>query len=287
MTKIRYPAVAGLFYPSHPDELIDMIEQCYLHKFGPKSMPVHGTYEKPIGLLCPHAGYVYSGPIQAHSYYELSKRVDALEEITAVILGPNHTGLGSGVSVMDGIWRTPLGDVKCDEEFVEELWTKCEIVDLDETAHLNEHSIEVQLPFLKHLELLNVAKFKIVPICMMFQDYETAVEVGYFIAKIAKELNRRVVVIASSDLTHYEPQEIASKKDAIVIKHILEMNGKELYEDVMNYNISMCGYGPVIAMLKAMKTLGAKKANLLAYATSGDITGDYSAVVGYASAIVE
>jgi hypothetical protein len=217
----------------------------------------------------------------------LSKRVDPLEETTAVILGPNHTGLGSGVSVCNGIWRTPLGDVKCDEEFVEELWRKCEIIDLDETAHMNEHSIEVQLPFLKHLELLNIAKFKIVPICMMFQDYETSVEVGYFVAKVAKELGRRVVIIASSDLTHYEPQEVASKKDAIVIKDILEMDEKALYEDVINYNISMCGYGPVIAMLRAMKILGAKNSKLLAYATSGDITGDYSSVVGYASALVE
>ncbi|MCQ6254801.1 AmmeMemoRadiSam system protein B [Methanocaldococcus sp.] len=287
MTNIRYPAVAGMFYPSHPNELIELIEQCYLHKFGPKSMPVRGTYRKPIGLLCPHAGYIYSGPVMAHSYYELSKRVDTIEEITAVILGPNHTGLGSGVSVMDGVWRTPLGDVNSDEKFVEELWKKCDIIDLDETAHLNEHSIEVQLPFLKHLELLNIAKFKIVPICMMFQDYETSIEVGYFIAKIAKELNRRVVIIASSDLSHYEPQEIATKKDAIVIKHILEMNEKDLYEDVINYNISMCGYGPVIAMIRAMKILGATKSELLCYATSGDITGDYSAVVGYASAIVE
>ncbi|WP_017980951.1 AmmeMemoRadiSam system protein B [Methanocaldococcus villosus] len=284
---MRYPAVAGMFYPSNPHELIEMIEHCYMHRLGPKDMPSLGCYEKPIGLICPHAGYVYSGPIKAHSYYALSKRSDPMEETTVVILGPNHTGLGSGVSVMDDVWKTPLGEVEADKEFVNLLWRECEIIDLDETAHLNEHSIEVQLPFLQHLEMLNIIKFKIVPICMMFQDYETAVEVGYFIAKIAEELNRRVVIIASTDLSHYEPQEIANKKDMIVIRDILNMDEKQLYEDVVNYNISMCGYGPAIAMMRAMKELGYGEARLLAYATSGDVSGDYSAVVGYSSIIVE
>ena len=121
----------------------------------------------------------------------------------------------------------------------------------------------------------------------MMQDYETAVEIGYFIAKISKELNKKVIVIASSDFTHYEPQEVASKKDAIVIKDILNMNEKELYADVINNNITMCGYGPVIAMIKAMKELGAKNSRLLSYSTSGDITGDYSSVVGYGSLLIE
>ncbi|WP_456420238.1 MEMO1 family protein [Methanocaldococcus infernus] len=279
---MRYPAVAGLFYPSNPEELLEMIENCYLHELGPKKLPSIGSYSI-LGLVCPHAGYIYSGPIQAHSYLALSKHADPSEEITAVILGPNHTGLGSGVSVSADIWRTPLGDMEPDKEFIDLLWRECEIIDLDETAHLQEHSIEVQLPFLKHLELLEIAKFKIVPICMMFQDYETAIEVGYFIAKVAKELNRRVVVIASSDLSHYEPQEIAVEKDRIVINDIIKMDEKRLYEDVVKYNISMCGYGPVMAMIRALKELGGERAKLLAYATSGDVTGDYSAVVGYSS----
>ncbi|AEH06514.1 UPF0103 protein [Methanothermococcus okinawensis IH1] len=282
---IRNPAVAGAFYPAEPNNLIEMIEYCYLHKIGPGTLPSKGVFKKPVGVVCPHAGYIYSGPVAAHSYNAISKKTDGT--ITAVIIGPNHTGLGSGVSTMKGIWRTPLGNMSSDDEFIDRLWNECDILDLDETAHIREHSIEVQLPFLQHLELLNAVKFKIVPICMMMQDYETAVEIGYFIAKISKELNRRVVVIASSDFTHYEPQEIASKKDAIVIKDILNMNEKELYADVINNNITMCGYGPVIAMIKAMKELNAKNSRLLAYSTSGDITGNYSSVVGYGSLLIE
>ncbi|WP_423792467.1 MEMO1 family protein [Methanocaldococcus indicus] len=284
--KIRYPAVAGFFYPSDAEELIELIENCYLHKLGPNSLPTKGGKYKISGYVCPHAGYIYSGPIAAHSYYELSKRAD-FDEITVIILGPNHTGLGSAVSVTDAIWRTPLGDIEPDLEFIEMLWKECEIVDLDELAHLKEHSIEVQLPFLKHLELLEIAKFKIVPISMMFQDFDIAIEVGHFIAKIAKELGRKVFIIASTDLSHYEPQEIANEKDSLVIKDILNFDEKKLYEDVHRYNISMCGYGPTIAMIRAMKLLGAKESKLLAYATSGDITGDYSAVVGYASILIE
>ena len=282
---IRNPAVAGVFYPAEPNELIEMIEYCYLHKLGPKTMPIIGAYKKPVGVVCPHAGYVYSGPVASHSFCSLSKRMD--DGITAIILGPNHTGLGSGISTMKGIWRTPLGDINTDDEFIDKLWKECDIMDLDETAHIREHSIEVQLPFLQHIGLLNGVNFKIVPICMMMQDYETSVEVGYFISKIVKELDRRVVIIASSDFTHYEPQEVASKKDALVIRDILNMDEKELYADVVNHNITMCGYGPVIAMIKAMKELGAENSKLLSYSTSGDITGDYSSVVGYGSLLIE
>ncbi|EHP89630.1 AmmeMemoRadiSam system protein B [Methanotorris formicicus] len=285
---IRNPVVAGVFYPADSNELIELIEYCYLHKLGPKEIPSEGgIFKKPVGLICPHAGYIYSGPIAAHSYNALSKRADIEDEITAVIIGPNHTGLGTGVATMKGIWKTPLGNLEIDNEFVDRLWKECDIMDLDETSHLHEHSIEVQLPFLQHLSILNIAKFKFVPISMLFQDYETSVDVGYFIAKIAKELNRRVVVIASTDFTHYEPQEVAAKKDAIAIKNILNMDEEELYSDVVNYNISMCGCGPVMAMIKAMKLLGGKEAKLLSYATSGDITKDYSSVVGYASIIIE
>jgi len=282
---IRYPAVAGMFYPSDPHELIELIEYCYLHELGPGSLPTGGVFRKPIGLVCPHAGYIYSGPVAAHSYKALSSRVDG--KITVVILGPNHTGLGSGVSTMKGIWRTPLGDVKTDDEFIDMLWRECEILDLDESAHLREHSIEVQLPFLQHLSMLHPVDFKIVPISMMMQDYETAIEVGHSIAKVSMELDRRVVIIASTDFSHYEPQDIASKKDALAIRAILNMDERELYTTVVNNNITMCGYGPTMAMIRAMKELGAEDVRLLAYATSGDITKDYSSVVGYASLIVE
>jgi hypothetical protein len=283
---VRNPAVAGMFYPSEPNELIELIEYCYLHKLGPKSLPTtNGKYKHAVGYVCPHAGYIYSGPVAAHSYYSLSKKVSG--NITVIIIGPNHTGLGSGISTMKGIWRTPLGDMTTDDEFIDLLWKECDIMDLDETAHIREHSIEVQLPFLQHIRLLSGVNFKIVPICMMMQDYESSMEVGYFISKIIKKLDRNAIIIASSDFTHYEPQEVASKKDALVIKDILNLNEKELYADVVNYNITMCGYGPVIATIKAMKELGAKNSKLLSYSTSGDITGDYSSVVGYGSLIIE
>jgi len=282
---VRNPAVAGMFYPSDSRELIEMIEYCYLHELGPGSLPTRGVFKKPIGLVCPHAGYIYSGPVAAHSYKALSSKVS--ENITVVILGPNHTGIGSGVSTMKGIWRTPLGDVETDDEFVEMLWRDCDILDLDETAHLREHSIEVQLPFLQHISMLNSVDFKIVPISMMMQDYDIAMELGYMISKISMELNRRIVIIASTDFSHYEPQEMVSKKDSLIIKAILDMDEKELYTSVINNNISMCGYGPTISMISAMKKLGAKSSRLLSYSTSGDITGDYSSVVGYGSLIIE
>ncbi|MBW9221868.1 AmmeMemoRadiSam system protein B [Methanothermococcus sp. SCGC AD-155-C09] len=282
---VRNPSVAGMFYPADPSELIEMIEYCYLHKLGPKVLPSKGIFKKPIGLICPHAGYIYSGPIAAHSYSALSNSIDG--DITFIILGPNHTGLGSGVSTMKGIWKTPLGYVSTDDEFVEELWRECDILDLDESAHLREHSIEVQLPFLQHLSILNSINFKIVPISMMMQDYETAMDLGYMIGRVSMELGRKVVIIASTDFSHYEPQEMASKKDALAIKAILDMDERELYTTVINNNITMCGYGPTIAMIRAMKELGAKDSRLLAYATSGDITGDYSSVVGYGSLVIE
>ncbi|ABR54603.1 protein of unknown function DUF52 [Methanococcus vannielii SB] len=283
---IRDTVVSGIFYPLEYHDLIEMIEYCYLNPRGPKKLPSKlGRYEKPIGVISPHAGYVYSGPIAAHSYKEISKKVSG--NITAVIIGPNHSGMGSVVSTMEGIWKTPLGNLEIDNEFSERLWKECDIIDLDETAHLKEHSIEVQLPFLKHLELLNIAKFKFVPISMSLQDYDTAVGVGYMVAKVAKELNRKIIIIASSDFSHYEPEEIASKKDAIIIKDILKMEEEEIFTDVVTNNVTMCGYGPIIAMIKAMKVLGAKESKLLSYSTSGDVTKDYSEVVGYGALIIE
>jgi len=282
---VRNPIVAGAFYPSDPNELIEIIEYCYFHKLGPNSIPIGGEYKKPVGVVVPHAGYIYSGAPATHSYKAISERVSG--DITAIILGPNHTGLGEGVSVIDGIWKTPLGDVSTDTEFIDKLWKECDVVELDELAHNREHSIEVQLPFLQHIGLRQSVKFKIVPICMAIQDYETSMDVGYFIAKIAKELNRNVVIIASTDFSHYEPQESASKKDALIVKNILAMDEKNLYSDVITYNISMCGYGPTMAMIRAMKELGATTSKLLSYCTSGDITGDYSSVVGYGSLLIE
>jgi len=229
-----------------------------------------------VGLVVPHAGYMASGPVAAHAYYHLAK--DGKPDVI-VIFGPNHTGYGSALAVMnEGAWRTPLGDVEIDTETADRILQASNIVDVDEMAHTYEHSIELQLPFLQYLYGSN---FKFVPICFMMQDLESSREVGKATAKALKGKN--ALVIASSDLTHYEPQERAEKKDKMAIDAALKMDEEQYYSTVEAYGISTCGYGPTIAAITATKELGAKKAQLLCYKTSGDVLGDRSAVVGYAA----
>ncbi len=276
--KVRKPCQAGAFYAGKKEALIKEIESCFLHRLGPGKIPkVNPTGERILtALICPHAGYMYSGPIAAHSYYAMA--FDGVPE-TAVIIGPNHTGLGSGVSIInEGYWETPLGALQINSELAKEIYKSSNLIDLDESAHLYEHSIEVQLPFLQYLYQ---DKLTIVPICMMMQDLETSVEVGKAVAEACKEKN--VIIIASSDMTHYENAESAKRKDKLAIDAILSLDEFKLELTVYKYNISMCGYGPVAAALKASKMLNGKEAKLLAYGTSGDITGDYSSVVGYAA----
>ncbi|MBS7658218.1 MAG: AmmeMemoRadiSam system protein B [Candidatus Bathyarchaeia archaeon] len=276
--KIRKPFQAGAFYAGRKEALIKEIESCFLHKLGPGKIPkVNQSGERVLtALVCPHAGYMYSGPIAAHSYYVMA--LDGIPD-TAIIIGPNHTGLGSGVSMMsDGYWETPLGVLQVDSELAKEIYKFSNLIDLDESAHLYEHSIEVQLPFLQYLYN---DKLTIVPICMMMQDLETSIDIGKAVAEASKE--RNVIIIASSDMTHYETAESAKRKDKFAIDAILSLDESKLESIVYTYNVSMCGYGPVAAALKASKMLNNVKAKLLAYGTSGDITGDYSSVVGYAA----
>ncbi|MCJ7721716.1 AmmeMemoRadiSam system protein B, partial [Candidatus Bathyarchaeota archaeon] len=195
------------------------------------------------------------------------------------IFGPNHTGHGSALAVMnEGTWRTPLGDVEVDTETANKILQASSIVDVDESAHAYEHSIELQLPFLQYLY---GSDFKFVPVCFMMQDLESSREVGKAVASALKDKN--ALVIASSDLTHYEPQEKAEKKDKMAIDAALKMDEERYYNTVETYGISTCGYGPTIAAITASKELGATMAQLLCYRTSGDILGDRSAVVGYAA----
>ena len=276
--KIREACQAGAFYAGTAKSLKTQIEDCFLGKYGPGSLPkINEKGERIIkALVCPHAGYMYSGQVAAHSYFALAN--DGIPEVI-VIIGPNHTGMGSGISIMDeGKWRTPLGELEIDSSLAKEIYKNSSIIDIDEMAHKYEHSIEVQLPFLQYIYGNRV---KFVPICMMLQDLETSIEVGEAIAKAL--FNKNSVIIASSDMTHYEPQKIAEKKDKLALNAILELNEKKLHEVIESELISMCGYGPVTAAIKASKSLGASKAKLLCYKTSGDITGDYEAVVGYAS----
>ena len=280
--KRRLPAQAGTFYPDTEGALRTQIQQSFLHPLGPRALPtIPGTRNQNLlGLIVPHAGYRYSGPIAAHSYYQLASS-GIIESI--IILGPNHTGLGSGVSTMtEGVWTTPLGDVPIDTNLAREIVDSSDLVDVEDEAHRNEHSIEVQLPF---LQFIYPRRFKFVPICMMLQDLKTSIEVGESIAKAAEK--NAATVIASSDWTHYEPQEEAQSKDKQAIEAALEMNEKKFQEIIEERAISACGYGPVTAMIHAAKLRGARNGKLLSYQTSGDTAGDKSAVVGYAAASFE
>jgi len=196
-----------------------------------------------------------------------------------IILGPNHTGYGSGVSTMtEGQWATPLGEVPLDTSLASSITKFSSLIDVEEEAHKREHSIEVQLPF---LQFIYPRRFKFVPICMMLQDLETSMEIGDAIAKASPETG--AMLIASSDWTHYEPYESAKKKDLEAIEAVLEMDEKKFQDVIEDKNVSACGYGPVTAVLHASKILGAKHAKLLSYQTSGDTTGDKRSVVGYAA----
>ena len=277
--KIRRPSQAGMFYAGNPEDLKKQIEKCFLHKFGPGKIPkaAEDGPRKIIGLVCPHAGYMYSGPIAAHAYYRLA--IDGKPE-TFVIMGPNHMGYGSAIALMnEGVWRTPLGDIEIDYDTASKILRASELIDIDDTAHKYEHSIEVQLPFLQYLY---GSEFKFVPIAFLMQDIESCREVGKALAKALG--GRNAVIIASTDMTHYEPHEQASRKDRLALNAVEKMDEEEFYSTVESYRISACGYGPVIALIVASKLLGAKKAEILCYKTSGDIVGDYSSVVGYASA---
>ena len=276
---IRKPAVAGLFYEKDPEMLRKQIEWCFEHNLGPGSIPEIGNQRNIKGVVAPHAGYIYSGPVAAHSYYDIAE--DGFPE-TYIVLCPNHTGLGSGVSTMNqGTWETPLGQVEVDGKFADLLIEKTGIMDSNPDAHLREHSAEVQLPFLQYLN----PEFKFVPVTMWMQDLQTSMEIGVSIAEAAEELNRDVVVIASTDFTHYQPKKQAYLQDIQVIDAIEAMDEKRMMNVVAEQNVTMCGYGPVAATMVAVKQMGASRAELKKYATSGDTTGDNSSVVAYASMV--
>ena len=275
--KVRIPAVSGMFYAGTARELEKQIEWCYKHELGPGAIPQVNNegLRKIVAVVVPHAGYVYSGPVAAHAYKELAN--DGIFD-TAVILGPNHSGYGTAVSLWPkNAWKTPLGEVKINEKFARKLLGG--VIKADETAHVYEHSVEVQLPWLQHL----YKEIKIVPISMLAQDIETARAVG----KAISQAGNNIIIIASSDFTHYEPHPIATDKDKSMIEAIINLDEEELYKRRELLNCTMCGYGPVASAIVAAKEMGAKTANLLKYATSGDITGDFSQVVGYGSIVIK
>lgn len=269
---MRYPAVAGQFYSSNPEELRRQVERCYMSPIGPGKVPQLKEGPRSIlGAVCPHAGFVYSGPVAAHVFSALAE--DGFPE-TFVIIGPNHSGMGAVVSTTTEDFSMPNGVVQVDKEMAEAF--AGDLILNDITAHRFEHSLEVQLPFIQQLS----SDVKIAPICMGLQDYETAKVVGKIVQEAIQ--GKDVVVIASTDFSHYVPADVAARKDRLALERIVELDPKGLYKTVTKENISMCGYGPVMAMLVAIE---GKRTELLKYSTSGDVQ-PMKDVVGYAGMVI-
>ncbi|HYR04313.1 MAG TPA: AmmeMemoRadiSam system protein B [Nitrososphaerales archaeon] len=281
---MRKPAVAGTFYPAGEAQLKEAIQGSYTHRLGPGRLPPQAGAVRASGLkacLCPHAGYAYSGPVAAHSYLDVS---GLAKPDLVVVVGPNHYGIGSGVATYgEGEWETPLGKVRVDDVASKKIVKLTGIVDIDPEAHRREHSIEVQLPFLQHLY---GGSFRFLPISLAFQDKATARELGKGLAGLLKDVvdgERSAVLIASSDLTHYEPASQAREKDTMLLKHVQALDVHAFYTTLERRNITACGFGAVASVMEACRLLGFEKGRLNAYATSGDVTGDNDAVVGYPS----
>ena len=266
---IRSPVVAGQSYPGSPGGLRRMIESM-LDKKAEKV--------EAIGLVSPHAGYIYSGAVAA----AVISRVKFKE--TFVILGPNHTGRGKAFSIMsEGTWRTPLGDIEIDSELGKRILATSSCLEEDHMAHQFEHSLEVQVPFLQYFK----PDVRIVPVVIGHASGALYKKIGSELAGAIKESKKGVIILASSDMTHYEPHETARRKDSQAIEAIIDLNEDELLRRVYEFDISMCGYAPAVSLISAAKDLGAKKAELVKYQTSGDTSGDYDSVVGYAGIIVK
>ncbi len=277
----RTAVAAGRFYPSSKAALIAAIEDCFLSEQGPGKLPLKtpvGQGEAIIGLVCPHAGYIYSGATAAHGFLKREGRVPN----TVIIVGPNHSGRGAPVSIYpQGQWRTPLGDVQVNQHLAEKIVDCSQRGLADYAAHAVEHSIEVQLPFLQYLYGND---FDIVPVCLRDQAWETSRELGAAIYAAIDE--SMPLIIASSDFTHYESAAIAEEKDHKALERIGQMDPQGLMSVVNSLQISMCGHGAIATMLVAAKKLEAAKADVLTYQTSGSITGDLDSVVGYAAVAV-
>ena len=263
---MRRPAVAGQFYPGSETEVRSLIS-----RLAPE-ISVPRDKIKACGIVVPHAGYVYSGGVAADVYASIESAP------TFVLLGPSHYGVGSPVAISTQSWETPLGIVDVDHDFVRLLDG---IIDRDEIAHQSEHSIEVQIPFLQYF----FKDFRIVPICLGMQDYDSVKEVATELITALNKYDRQVVLVASSDFTHYEHVSVAKKKDTTLIKDIEKLDVPAFYDDLYRLNATACGYGPIATTMMVCGARGASKAELVRYATSGDVTGD-SQVVGYAGMII-
>ena len=275
--EIRTPAVSGTFYPENEKKLKNLIHECFMHPIGPGKISPTDSNEKIYGVICPHAGFVYSGPVACHSFYSISASTSNL----AIIVGPNHYGIGQNVaSMIDVSWKTPLGLVEVDSDYVLKLREYLDILEIDSFSHSKEHSIEVQIPMLQ--EVFS-DEMKILPISLINQEQKTVTLVGSAIAKIAQE--KDALLIGSSDFTHYEENGFAHRQDLALIDPILKLDVDEFYKILYERKVTACGFGAIASIMTACKELGATQGKLLKYATSGDVSGDKSSVVGYASII--
>ena len=263
----RNPTVAGYFYPATTAEINAMMAR-FIDK--------NAAREECVGLLAPHAGYQYSGAVTGAAL----SRVEFKD--TFIIMGPTHSGLGKPFSVWaEGSWKTPLGEVAVDEELAGKMISVSKYLEEDYLAHREEHAVEVQLPFLQYVK----PDVRIVPVILSGAPAEVYKEIGRDIAKAIKDLKREVVIMASGDMTHYESHDIAKTKDMQAVEAMLALDEDELTRRYRGLDISMCAYAPVMCLIAAAKELGSKSAELVKYQTSGDATGDKSAVVGYAGVI--
>ena len=265
----RTPAVAGRFYPARREDLLREVREF--------TSPAQPARTSAIGCIAPHAGYMYSGHVAGAVYSQL--------EIPehCIILCPNHTGKGAPLSIMTATaWQTPLGEVAASAELGSQLQRCFPKLQEDSAAHRGEHAIEVQLPFLQTEQ----SDLHIVPIAVGTSNFEVLRGLGEAVAEVVGVRKRKVLIIASSDMNHYESDAITRSKDHKAIERVLAMDAFGLWDVVMNEDISMCGFGPAIVMLTAAKILGATAAKLVRYATSGEVSGDRETVVGYAGIIV-
>jgi AmmeMemoRadiSam system protein B len=268
---LRHPAVAGRFYPGDPDDLRAEVS-VYLSQASSTQAPL-----RALGCIAPHAGYMFSGHVAGAVFacIEVPKR--------CIVLCPNHTGMGRALAIMsEGAWQTPLGDVPIDTELAGTLKRTFPALNEDSAAHRAEHAAEVELPFM----LLRQPELTFVPIALGTIDYEILEQMGKALADVIAAQHDPILIVASSDMNHYESDALTRVKDHRAIERILNLDPRGLFDVVTQQNISMCGLGPAVAMLTAARQLGAKSAELVKYATSGDISGDRNLVVGYAGVVV-
>lgn len=267
---LRLAAVAGRFYPADEKKLRAEVD-AYLTK------PLERNPIPALGCVVPHAGYMYSGRVAGAVF----SRIEIPE--LCLVLCPNHTGMGRPLAIMsEGAWKTPLGDVAIDQDFAAQLKRRCPLLEEDSAAHLREHAIEVELPFLQ----MRQPRLRFVPIALGTRQFDVLEALAAAIAETVQRYEHRVLIVASSDMNHYEPDATTRIKDSKAIEPILALEPRGLYGVVMEEQISMCGLGPTVAMLIAAKQLGAKSVELVKYATSGETSGDFDHVVGYAGVVI-